>query len=163
MDEDHILNLNLQKVLRCLPNILAQDELNKIRKALCDNVHQLLRLGRAHLRFAQRAEGLASWRQRVSRAYYCVYCTSRAIRLAINGYYNIDPGDHKNIGDLPSDFPSKSIWQDFLMKFKADRNLADYDHSVSEKALELRSKEYVEKADAFYREARKYLIGRGAI
>lgn len=163
MDDNHLLNLNPHKVIRCLTTILTQEELDKVRGALCDNVHQLLRLGRAHLRFAKTADGPTSWRQRVSRGYYSAYCTSRAVRLAITGHYSMDPGDHKKIGDLPSDFPSKSTWEDFLTKFRADRNLADYDHSVSEKALELGSNKYVERADDFYQVGRKYLITKGAI
>jgi hypothetical protein len=163
MDDNHLLNLNPHKVIRCLATILAKDELDKVNAALHDNVKQLLRLGRNHLRFAQQADGPASWRQRVSRGYYCTYCASRAVRLAVNGFYSKDPDDHKKIGDLPGDFPSKSIWEDFLMKFRADRNLADYDHTVSERALELGSKEYVVRAEQFYQEARKYLITRGAV
>ncbi|TAN41029.1 MAG: hypothetical protein EPN25_05565 [Nitrospirae bacterium] len=163
MDEKHILNLNPQKVIRCLGPILPAAEIDKVKEVLRANIQQMLRLGLTHLRFAERAAGPSSWRQRVSRGYYCAYCTSRAVRLAINGHYSQDIGDHKKIGDLPSDFPSKATWEDFLMKFKADRNLADYDHTVSEKALELGSNIYMEKAGAFYQTARKYLIEKGAI
>ena len=163
MDDTHLLNLNPQKVIRCLETILNRDELGKIEEALRQNVQQLIKLSRSHLRFAQLATGPSSWRQRVSRGYYSSYCASRAVRLAYNGYYNTDPGDHKKIGDLPDDFPSKSNWEDFLMKFKADRNLADYDHTVTEHALEVSSYEYVAGANDFYQAARRYLMLRGAI
>jgi hypothetical protein len=163
MNDDHLLNFNPHKVIRCLTPILTQRELEKVRGVLRDNVQQLLRLGRLHLRFAQDVDGPASWRQRVSRGYYCAYCTSRAVRLAITGVYNRDPGDHKKIGNLPEDFPSKTIWEDFLTKFKADRNIADYDHTESEKALEIGSIEYVRRAYNFYRTARRYLTTKGVI
>jgi hypothetical protein len=163
MDDKHILNLNPQKVIRCLAPILPEAEIDKVKEVIRDNTRQMLRLGLTHLRFAQRADGPSSWRQRVSRGYYCAYCTSRAVRFAVNGQYSQDITDHKKIGDLPPDFPSKATWEDFLMKFKADRNLADYDHTVSEKALELGSNVYVEKAGDFYQTARKYLIEKGAI
>ena len=161
--KDHLLNLNPQKVIRCLEPILERSELDKIKKVLRDNVQQLLRLGRSHLRFAQKVIGPTCWRQKVSRGYYGAYCTSKAIRLAITGLYNTDISDHKKIGDLPKDFPSKSTWEDFLIKFRGDRNLADYDHTVSEQALELKSSEYVERAYQFYLLARSYLITKGAI
>jgi hypothetical protein len=163
MDDDHLLKLNPLKVIHCLEAILEKDELDKIKDVLRDNVQQLLRLGRSHLRFAQRAEGPTCWRQKVSRGYYSVYCTSKAIRLAITGLYNADISDHKKIGDLPRDFPSKSIWEDFLTKFRGDRNLADYDHTVTEQALELKSCDYLTRANKFYLLARKYLLTKGAI
>ncbi len=163
MDDNHLLNLNPYKTLRCLDGILSDHELSKIRKALQENVKQLFRLSEGHLRFAATVSGRVSWRQRVSRAYYSCYCASRAVRLAKNGFYDTDPSDHKRIGNLPDDFPSKAIWEDLLTKFRADRNLADYDHTVGESALELKSLEYLDKAERFLRESRSYLRGRGLI
>lgn len=157
MEDHHLLQLNPLKVIKCLTPILSAEELNKIKIVLHDNVEQLLSLGRSHLHFALSVSGSASWRQRVSRGYYCAYCASRAVRLAHDGFYKEDSGDHKRIKELPSDFPSKSTWVDFLVKFKADRNLADYDHTVLESALELPSSEYLEKSKEFLDVVGKYL------
>lgn len=163
MHDDHLLHLNARKVIRCLNSVISDGELAKIEAELRNNVRQLMRLGQAHLRFAKRASGPTSWRQRVSRGYYSAYSASRAIRLEVNGVYSTDPSDHKKIGDLPDDFESASRWKDFLTKFRADRNLADYDHSVSEKALELKSFDYLKQAENFYYVARRYLRSRGAL
>jgi hypothetical protein len=80
-----------------------------------------------------------------------------------SGVYTTDADDHKRIGDLPSDFPLLGIWKDFLTKFRADRNLADYDHTASENDLEMDSKQYLKKAVEFDQTARLYLKSRGAI
>lgn len=162
MDDRHLLQLNPRKVIRCLAAILPPKELAKVEETLRQNVQQLMRLAQSHLRFARQAAGPLSWRQRVSRGYYSVYCASRALRLQATGYYSTDPGDHKKIGDLPDDFPAVTRWKDFLMKFRGDRNLADYDHSISETALELRSDQYLLRAEEFLRETRQYLTEEGA-
>lgn len=163
MNENHLLHLNARKVIRCLASIISSEELGKVEDEVRRNVKQLLRLSQTHLRFARQAIGKSSWRQRVSRGYYSVYCISRAIRLEVNGHYNTDPSDHKNIGSLPDDFPSASRWKDFLTKFRADRNLADYDHTVNENALELQSGAYLTHAEEFLDNAKNYLKARGAI
>lgn len=149
--------------MRCLESILDAGELGKIQAAINENVQQLVNLSRSHLLFAESAAGQSSWRQRVSRGYYSTYCMSRAVRLKSSGYYNTEPTDHKKIGELPNNFPDKSTWEDFLIKFRADRNLADYDHTVSEQALELTSHTYVSEARRFHQVARNYLITLGAI
>jgi len=64
---------------------------------------------------------------------------------------------------LPNDFDLVTRWQDTLTKFRADRNIADYDHSAAEKDLELTSAEYLKEADNFYKLARAYLKARGAL
>lgn len=163
MHDNHLLQLNVRKVIRCVDSIISAGELAKIEAELRSNVQQLMRLGRAHLRFAKQASGPLSWRQRVSRGYYSAYLASRAIRLEVTGAYSTDPSDHKKIGELPGDFEAASRWKDFLTKFRADRNLADYDHSVSESALELPSAEYLAEADSFFNQAKRYLQSRGAL
>lgn len=163
MNNDHFLNINPCRLIHCLSGILSNTEIDKIKKALNANVKKLVNLGQAHLRFAKKMDGNTSWRQRVSRSYYSAYCTSRAVRLAITGHYSKDSSDHMKIGNLPNDFPDKTIWEEFLMKFRGDRNLADYDHTALESALEISSDEYVVKANEFYRTARKYLVNKGAL
>lgn len=162
-EKEIFLNLNPYKIIRCLNPILEKKEIEKIRKALYSHVTQLLKLSRTHCSFAMNAKGPTSWRQRVSRGYYSAYCSSRAIRLAYSGHYSEDIHDHKLISDLPKDFPLETTWEEFLTKFKGDRNLADYDHLATEKKLELNSHEYVKKTYIFYRTTRKYLIDKGVI
>lgn len=161
MRSDHLLQLNPYKTIRCLSGLVADQEIEKIQKAIDDNVRQLIRLGESHLRFASAATGQNSWRQRVSRGYYSCYCTSRAIRLAIEGTYSQDPGDHKLVGKLPDGFPQRDIWSNFLTTYRADRNLADYDHTVNESALEHTSQRYVEEARKFVKEVKAYLRKEG--
>jgi uncharacterized protein (UPF0332 family) len=163
MHENHVLNLHPYKTIRCLDGILDPVELDKIRDAVRQNVRQLLLLAQSHLRYAEKAEGKLSWRQRVSRSYYCCYTASRALRLGTEGQYSADVGDHKKIGELPHDFPSRAIWQDLLTKFRADRNLADYDHTVREKSLELRSTKYLERAKRFLNTSKTYLKNKGLL
>ncbi len=163
MNDHLLLRLNPRKIVQCLTPFLPAAELEKITGEMRRNVKQLFRLSQAHYRFALRAAGPFCWRQRVSRGYYSVYNMSRAIRLEVHGYYSVDASDHKKVASLPDDFPSASRWKDFLMKFRADRNLADYDHSVSEKSLELRSGVYLARTKIFLNDARTYLKARGAI
>lgn len=163
MRDNHPLNLNLRKTARCLSSVLAPSELEKLEKELRTNVRRLLYLGQSHLRFAKLVKGPTSWRQRVSRGYYSAYSASRAVRLEVTGTYSADVKDHKNIGDLPDGFPAVSRWKDFFVKFRADRNLADYDHSVDESALELTSNDYLERTSDFLEDSKLYLRSRGAL
>ena len=163
MKNHELISINIHRIIRCLSSILPQSEIKKIEDVENKNVKQLISLAQAHLRFARLAEGPSSWRQRVSRGYYSVYNISRAIRLAVNGDYYEDTKDHKRIGDLPDDFPSVNQWKELLTKFRGDRNLADYDHSVSEKSLELRSIDYLNHARVFLNDAKIYLKLRGTI
>ena len=128
-----------------------------------ENVRQLIRLAQAHLRYAKASTGQHGWRQRVSRGYYCAYSASRAIRLEVAGTFSTDVSDHKKIGDLPADFKHIARWQEFFTKFRADRNLADYDHTARESELELRSTDYLLKAEEFLNETKTYLKSRGAL
>ena len=163
MDKNHLLTLNLGKTLGCLRGILSQAEIAKIEAAISENTRQLIRLAEDHLRFAGRANGRSSWRQRVSRGYYSCYVASRAIRLACKLEYSQDVKDHKSIANLPTDFPERTIWEDRLTKFRADRNISDYDHSVTERNLEFSSQTYLEYAAIFLRESKGYLRSKGRL
>ena len=138
MKNTHPLHLNLRKVVSCLSGVLAPAEIQKINDELFRNVRQGLRLSEDHLRFALAAatQGAASWRHIVSRGYYCCYCASRAIRLGKTGVFSTEVEDHKKIGDFPDGFPDRDKWADILTKFRADRNLADYDHTAGPGELE---------------------------
>ncbi|WP_144058187.1 hypothetical protein [Novipirellula maiorica] len=163
MEDNHVLNLNPHKTMRCLAGILTPAEISKIQDEINANAIQLMRLADAHLRFAKSASGQLSWRQRVSRGYYSCYSASKAVRLAVQGTYDTDVKDHKQIGDLPAGFPNRQTWKDLLTKFRADRNIADYDHSETENALELPSTQYLDEATAFIAEAKAFLRDRGVL
>lgn len=159
LDRTHPLSLNLQKVANCLRGILPPAEIEKITAELNRNVRQVIRLSEGHLRSARKAKsyGRGAWRQVVSRGYYCCYCASRAVRLAKTGSFSMEADDHKRIGDLPNGFPSVNVWGDILTKYRADRNLADYDHTAKESELEYTTEDYLDKAECFLREVKQYL------
>lgn len=165
MDSDHPLNLNLRKVVSCLGGVLTPHQKHRITQELYRNVRQAIRLAETHLKCARminpRISG--SWRQKVSRGYYCCYCASRAIRLAKTGVFSTEAQDHQRIGELPDAFPDRAIWTDVLTKFRADRNLADYDHTVSASALEYSTDKYIEHAQRFLDEVKKHLRSEGIL
>lgn len=163
MDDDHLLKLNPHQVIKCLDGIITASELDKIKQEIGNNVKQLIRLAESHLRFANAASGILSWRQRVSRGYYACYSASKAIRLGVQGIYNTDVKDHQKIGSLPDTFPNHAHWKDLLTKFRGDRNIADYDHSESESALEMNSTAYLAKATEFLNETKTFLRHRGLL
>lgn len=163
MANDDFLKINPRKVIRCLKGIVSEAELNKIEEELKKHIKKLVRLGEAHLRYANNLNGAGSWRQRVSRAYYACYSLSKAIRLAEDGIYSTDSSDHKKIGSLPNDFDDKPTWENKLTQFRADRNIADYDHSATEKELEVTSGTYLSDATLFTKKAKEYLKGKSYI
>jgi len=163
MDQHHPLNLNLFKVARCLKRILPPSEVDKITDELNKNVRQAIRLADMHLRFARSATGNGSWRQKVSRGYYCCYCASRAVRLSKSGFFSTQVDDHKKVGNLPDAFDKRLVWADILTKFRADRNLADYDHTVGPSALEYPPDDYLTHATEFLKAAKSYLRSEGSL
>jgi uncharacterized protein (UPF0332 family) len=165
MDANHILKLrsNPYQLIKCLDSILPVDQTDLIRLEIYSNVKQLIRLAQSHLRFAKATTGKECWRQKVSRSYFACYLASRAIRLAISGQYNTDIKDHKNIGELPDDFPSVSTWQNFFITLRADRNMADYDHTAKTSSLEMSSTQYIDKTANFIMEVKLYLQRKGVI
>lgn len=163
MDDNHLLKLNPHQVMKCLDGIITTAELNKIQQEVNVNVRQLIRLAESHLRFANAATGILSWRQRVSRGYYACYSASKAVRLGVYGTYDTDVKDHKRIGTLPDSFPDHAHWKDLLTKFRGDRNIADYDHSESENALEMNSNAYLAKATEFLNETKNFLRQKGLL
>lgn len=165
MKSTHPLHLNLRKVVSCLSDVLAPAEIQKINEELYRNVRQGLLLSEDHLRFALAAgtEGAIGWRHAVSRGYYCCYCASRSIRLGKTGVFSTEVDDHKKIGDLPDDFPDRAKWADILTKFRADRNLADYDHTAGTGELEYSADQYLKYAEDFVKNVKAYLHKEGFI
>jgi len=165
MDDNHILKLraNPYQVIKCLDGILSPGQTQLIKNEIYANVKQLLRLAQSHLRFATTASGNDSWRQKVSRAYYACYLASCAVRLAISGVYSTDVNDHKKVGQLPSDFPNNSTWCNFLTTLRADRNMADYDHSARASSLEMPGAQYIQETQDFITAVKDYLRSKGVI
>ncbi len=165
MDASHILKLksNPYEIIKCLSTILPIDQTDLIKEEIHSNVKQLVRLAQSHLRFAEGVTGKDAWRQKVSRAYFACYTGSCAVRLAVSGQYSTDVNDHRKIGDLPDDFPSLSNWQNFFTTLRADRNLADYDHTARASSLEMSSALYLKKTGDFIREVKNHLGAKGVI
>jgi len=154
---------NPHKLIRCLADILPQPQIDSLAAELRRNVRELLLLSQDHLRAAQRATGRNAWRQKVSRAYYASYIASRAVRLAVDGTFSTDPTDHQRIAALPKNFPDAAYYADLLTKFRGDRNISDYDHSVTRRDLEMSPADYINAARRFLRNAKSYLHQEGLI
>jgi hypothetical protein len=67
--------------------------------------------------------------------YYAAYTLTRAVRLLNAGEYNTDLTDHKKIGELPAGFPNRQQYANLLPTLRDDRNLCDYDHTVTKAEL----------------------------
>ena len=77
--------------------------------------------------------------------------------------FSTEVDDHKKVGDFPDEFPKRSIWADVLTKFRADRNLADYDHTARSEDLEYSADEYLRYASQLLAEIKTYLRTEGVI
>lgn len=163
MDDIKILKSNPYKIADMLSSILPQPEINKILSFAYNHVKMLMKLATQQLNYAKSIKSRKAWRQKISRAYYACYNASKAIRLADSGYYSQESSDHKKIGELPNTFNNKTYWEDFLKKFRSDRNLADYDHVSLSKDLEYSPTTYLNEATNFINEARNYLINKGIL
>ena len=161
MKDSNILKVKLPTLLKCLKEVLKPSQVSLVEQEIHKNVKQLIRLSESHLRFASQVNGKGHWRQQVSRAYYCCYNASKAVRLAVHFVYNTDISDHKKIDELPDDFPNKPTWQNTLTKFRGDRCLADYDHTNCVSSLEKSSSEYFKLSQTFLLETKNYLKKRG--
>ncbi len=161
MDNKDFLALNPKRLITYLSDKISKTQIDRLNDLIRFQTKQLVKLSGDHLRFTKAIDNKYAWRQKVSRAYYCCYIANRALRLAVYGTYNQSPSDHKNISKLPGDFPKESIWANFLTQFRADRNLADYDHEKKSGDLECSPREYIEETEKFYIAVTKYLKAKG--
>ena len=152
---------NPNKLANLLSPIIDSTNRDKILNIGKKHSKLLLKLSRQHLLFAKKLNSNSDWRQKVSRAYYCCYNASKAVRLLCSGEYSQEGADHKKIGDLPKDFNKQSSWTNFLIQFRSDRNLADYDHDKKCSDLKMPPKQYIEQTELFFNDAKKYLKDRG--
>ncbi len=135
---------------------------NRLQDEVNSNVIGLFKLGEMHFHFASQpliAHG--DWRQIVSRAYYGVYNVVRAIKLNKFGVYSTDVSDHKEVQNLPDDFPNHDSRKNILKQFRDDRNTADYDHDANESDLNQSASNAVAFSVSFIVDARAYLQARG--
>ena len=91
-------------------------------------VAERMRLARAQLQdavFAAKA-GNARYRTAISRAYYAMYHSGRAVSYVAHG--GDDHEEHSVLpGKLPADFPDVEVWRNKLKNARLERNKADYD------------------------------------
>jgi uncharacterized protein (UPF0332 family) len=159
----HLLlaSTNPRRLKAELSGILETTALDAIEGEIRHNVRGLFRLALRHFSFAT-GPATSDWRQAVSRLYYAAYAASRAIRLEVDGHYTTEPEDHRRVGDLPNSFTKREQFKNQLEALREDRNLADYDHSATEKELIFSVDEATDIVKEFLELARRYLGERGA-
>jgi len=151
---------NVRKMLENIRHLLDPNAVQLLVNEINRNGIGLFRLGHQHYRFAVQID-FRFWRQKVSRLYYSVYNVRRAVVLIQNGVYNTDLSDHKNVGELPADFPNRETYTRRFTDLRNDRNLADYSHDASKKDLVISPSEAEDLARQFLKDARSYLRVRG--
>lgn len=161
-DRTHILNAssNVRKMLENIRHLLTRTAITSIENEINQNGVQLFRLGENHFRFASHITN-RYWRQKVSRLYYAIFNIRRAVLLVRDGVYNTDLTDHKNVGELPDDFPNRETYTRRFSDIRQDRNLADYSHLAARSDLAVPLQETEQLAREFVNDARRYLRARG--
>ena len=156
---------NHREVRRILEAFAEGADLSWFDKASITVSKKWLGLAQHHLRVARLlASPSRNWRSVISRCYYAVYTSSRAIRYFVDGSVKPDAEDHKRVGDLPRDFPNQSAWSNFANELRRDRNLADYEPwGHVRRSLTYEPADALEKAAQFVRESRNYLRRRGVL
>lgn len=162
MKSPHLLlaSGNPRKLKAELSGILEVNAIEAIEAEICQNVRGLFRLGLRHFGFAT-GPASSDWRQAVSRLYYAAYAASRAVRLEVGGHFSRESSDHGRVGDLPDDFAKREQFKNQLETLREDRNLADYDHTATEKDLIFSVTEATEIVKEFLDLSRRYLADRG--
>ncbi len=154
---------NHAKVSRILRLVGNQPNLGWYEDAVHEVVRKWFALGQYHLRIARALSSRPKeWRSVVSRGYYAAYNISRAVRYLTDGRVKYDASDHQVAPNLPSDFPDQATWANFLIDFRSDRNLADYEPwNDAFRKLSRRPDTSLDMATEFLRKARSYLRKRG--
>jgi hypothetical protein len=163
MKAPHILlaGKNARRLKANLVGILDQAAMDAIEAAIISNVGDLYALGQYHFAFAAR-QNAVDWRQKISRLYYAAYSVSRCVRLAVNGDYSEEVEDHKDVANLPQDFPDLNTYKNRLRELRGDRNTCDYDHTAkSSSDLVFSVGDSLVLVENFIKTAKKYLTDRG--
>lgn len=158
----HILlaSNNVEEMLKNIEPIIGAGATRKLRIEIRKNVVELFRLGLTHMVFANKIKS-REWRQKISRLYYAAYNIRRAIFLEFNGHFTTDSSDHRNVNQLPDDFPSKDVLGQQLRDMRQDRNLCDYSHGSKIADLIISPTDAEKFVAEFEKLARKYLTDRG--
>lgn len=162
--EESFLKLrNFREVRNVLDQFGSHADLSWYDEAALMICRRWFRLAQQHFRVAQQlTTSQRHWRSTVSRCYYAVYNSSRSVRYYINGWVQPGPEDHKRVGDLPSDFPQRSVWSNFAVELRRDRNLADYEPwQHVRRSLTYDPLTALDRTSKFLSDCRNYLRGRG--
>lgn len=151
---------NPRKIVSALAGIIDQSAIDSIELEIRRHSQMMFDLSLKHFRVADRL-GSPDWRQKVSRAYYASYNSSKMLRYFIEGYHSKEVSDHKKIGDIPTDFPQRSIFSNRLQIMREDRNLCDYDHDAHAIDLSIGVSESVDLSRSFMRSCKAYVGDRG--
>lgn len=102
-----------------------------------------------------------SYRTTVSRAYYAMYHTVRALSYFANG--GDDHQEHSKLpGNIPRDFSSLIHWENKLKQARLDRNRADYDpYPKKDEKFEPIAQDLVHSARQLLPVTRQYLKTKG--
>ncbi len=119
------------------------------------------RLAKLHLNQASTASAQNEHRCAISRAYYAMYQSMRAVVFLVT--QGDDHEAHSELSTkLPDDFPNQATWANDLKNARLARNSADYDPYPTDAAhWEGVSKSTFKSAQALLAVAEKYLKNRG--
>ncbi len=101
------------------------------------------------------------FRSAVSRAYYSMYHSCRAVSYYIHG--GDDHEEHSKLpSNIPHDFPDHSHWENNLKRARYERNRADYDpYPKKDRLFETAANDLIDEARILLPMARKYLRQKG--
>lgn len=161
LKKPHLLlaSSNSRKLLSEIRHIIGQQAIEAIESEIENNVKLLFILGESHYEFARQLNRI-HWRQRISRFYYGAYNIRRALNLYNDGSFSTESSDHKKT-ELPSNLNNSATYQTRLHDLRADRNLADYDHTAVETDLIITQDEVELFVTNFIQDSRIFLTSQG--
>lgn len=126
-------------------------------------IRDRLTLARTLLKEAQQASHAKppAFRTTVSRAYYAMYHSVRAVCFFYHEGDDNEP--HTKLpGAIPNDFPDRERWENDLKRARLERNRADYDpYPRKTSSFEVSANETLEHANLLLATARAYLRTKG--
>ena len=148
---------------RILSGIAGQADLQWYDDAALTVALRWYRTAQQHRRSVEETKSIPRlWRSTISRCYYAVYNASKSVRYLVTGRVGLDASDHKQVGDLPGDFPDRDRWSNFAVELRRDRNVADYEGwTAARQSLTYPPAMAVTLTSQFLRVTRQYLRQRG--
>jgi len=161
--ESELLKINHAEVRRLVASTESADAVAAYDTRVSAAIKRWCLLAQNHLQSARvLVDRSRLWRSTVSRAYYAVYNSSRAIRLYAYGRVKEGGDDHRHVGELPDDFPERNQWSPFLNQLRFERDRCDYDPGSDVRtSLSDDPRSLVRRAEEFLSETREYLRERG--